>query len=218
MIYSKKLTCPVCGNKFTSMKSMDSKLRVERIDSDFLTHYRGETIPLKYSVFVCPKCGYSAVENSFDNMNTRKKQIIKDEITKKWVEKDYTKERTMQDAIMCYKLALYCGEVLQLKKVELASICLKIAWLYRINNDENEKRFLKLSVELYEKSYSEEESNMDELTLIYLIGNLYMRIGDIDQATNWMGKVISNPYIKSNPKIEKLSREQWGIIKENRNN
>ena len=217
-IYSKKLTCPVCTNKFTSMKSMDSKLRVEKMDSDFLTYYKGENIPLKYSVFVCPKCGYSAIENSFNNMNARKKQIIKDKITKKWVEKDYTGKRTIQEAIICYKLALYCGEVLALKKVELAGICLKIAWLYRMNDDEREKRFLKFSVELYEKSYSEEDSNMDELTLTYLIGELYRRIGNIDQATNWMGKVVSKPYIKSNPKIEKLAREQWQIIKENRNN
>lgn len=217
MIYSKKIVCPVCKHKFTSMKSMESKLRVEKVDTDFLTYYEGDNIPLKYNVTVCPKCGYSALDSNFNKINPRKANEIREKVTSKWKEQDFTGKRTIEEALICYKLSLYCSQVIGSKKVELAGICLRIAWMYRILGSEKENEFIKLSAKLYEESYTTEETNMDELTITYLIGELYRRIRDIEKATNWMGKVISSPYIKTNPKIENLARDQWQIIKDEKN-
>lgn len=216
MIYSRKLTCPVCRNKFTSMKVKESKLRIEETDTDLFIKYKGDDHPLKYSAVVCPECGYSSLEQNFDYINTKRQTLIKEKITPKWVKKDYTQNRTLKESIDCFKLSLYCAEVMGFKKVELAGICLKIAWLYRLKKDKTEVRFLEISRRLYEQSYTEEDSEMDEITLLYLIGELSRRVGDMKNAITWLGRVISNPYIKNNPQIEKLARMQWEDIKEYR--
>lgn len=217
MIYSRKLTCPVCSNKFTSMKVMESKLRIEETDTDLFVKYKGGVHPLRYGAIVCPECGNSALEENFKGMNARKKEVIEEKVTPKWSKRNFTKERSLNDSIVCLKLALYCAEITGARKAELAGICLKTAWLYRIKQDEKEIKFLGLAARLYEESFSEEDSGMDELTILYLIGEINRRLGEMDKAIKWIGKVISNPYIKNNPKIEKLARDQWEVIKEFRN-
>lgn len=214
MIYSRKVACPVCNHKFTSMKVIESKLRVEENDTDLFTKYRGDVHPLQYNSVVCPSCGNSALENNFKNMIPRKKEVIKEKVTPKWCGQDYTKKRTLDESIICLKLVLYCAEITKSKKAELAGICLKIAWLYRIKEGAEEMKFLKLSVKLYEESFKEEDIEMDELTLTYLIGELNRRTGDMEKATSWLGRVVSSPYIKNNPQIEKLARDQWELMKE----
>lgn len=216
MIYSRKVSCPICKKNFTNMKVMESKLRVEEAHTDLFIKYKGNVHPLQYNAIVCPQCGYAALENNFNKILPRNHDIIKEKVSSKWAGKDYTGKRTLKESIICFKLALYCAELIKSKKVELAGMCLKIAWLYRIkeNEEKNEAKFLKLSVELYEASYLSEDSDMDEITLTYLMGELYRRLGEVDKATSWLSKVVANPYIKSNPKIEKLAREQWQEIKE----
>ena len=216
IIYSRKVTCPVCNNKFTSMKIMESKLRVKSTDSDLFTRYRADTHPLKYNTIVCENCGYSALEENFKTISSRKKQIIKEKVTPKWVRQDYTGVRTLEESIICFKLVLYCTQITGAKKAELAGICLKIAWLYRLKEDKEENTYLVLSEKLYERSFKEEDGVMDEITLTYLIGELNLRLGNMDKAISWISKVVSDPYIKNNPQIEKLAREQWELMKEYR--
>ena len=218
MIYSIKLTCPVCNHKFTNMKVMESKLRAEETDSDLFTKYKGGIHPLIYNAVVCPECGNSALEENFRKINPRKKETIKEEITPRWTKQDHTKERTLKESVVCLKLVLYCTQITGGKKAELAGICLKIAWVYRIKQEEEkEMKFLRLAARLYEESYAEEDGQMDELTITYLIGELNRRTGDMEKAMNWLGKVVSSPYIRNNPQIEKLARDQWEIMKEYRN-
>lgn len=217
MIYSIKLTCPVCANKFTNMKVMESKLRAEEVDTDLFTRYKGGVHPLIYNAIVCPECGNSALEENFRSISPRKKETIKEQITPRWTKQDHTQERTLAESIVCLKLVLYCAQITGAKKAELAGISLKIAWVYRIKEDEKEMKFLKIAARLYEESYAEEDGQMDELTITYLIGELNRRTGDMEKATSWLARVVSSPYIKNNPQIEKLARDQWETMKEYRN-
>ncbi|MGF7056712.1 DUF2225 domain-containing protein [Brassicibacter mesophilus] len=217
-LYNKKIQCPSCNKEFTSSKVKSSRLRVDKRDSDLLVYYKGEN-PIKYSVFVCPHCGYAAQEANFNSLPQGKKDIIKINITARWYKKEYAGVRSIDDAIICNKLALYCGQLIDLKKLDLGNICLRIAWLYRMNEDNEEQRFLQYAVALFEEAfYSESLSNsvMDEVTLGYLIGELYRRIGENSVAISWFGKIVSSPSIKTNPRIEKLVREQWLMAKEDK--
>lgn len=214
MIYSISLTCPVCSFKFKNMKVKESKLRIVEMQADLFTIYRGEIHPLIYDAIVCPNCGNSALEDKFRTISGWRKQIITEKVTPNWSRQDYTKERTIEEGIVCFKLALYCAEITKTKKDELAGICLKIAWLYRMKKDKDENDFLTLAAKLYEKSYLEEESDMNELTLTYLVGEINRRLGNMEKASIWLERVISNPYIKDNPKIEKLAREQWNLVRD----
>lgn len=217
-LYSKKVKCPICNNEFTTSKMRTSKIRIDRVDGDFMNHYKSEN-PIKYHVFVCPKCGYSAMESNFKNIKPEEKLIIKENVTAKWKEREYSGPRTDDDALQCYMLAFYCGQLLNIKKYELGNIALRIAWFFRAKESNDEKRFLQNALELFEQAFYTENlsaSSMDEITLGYLIGELYRRLGNRKEAVLWFGKTISNPLIKTNPRIEKMTREQWLLAKEDK--
>lgn len=203
VLYDKKVKCPVCSNEFNTKKMRTSRIRIDKVDGDFMNHYKSEN-PIKYHVFVCPKCGYSAMESNFNNIRPAEKEIIRKNITAKWKERDYSSERTDEEAIECYMLAFYCGQLLELKKQDLGNIAIKIAWFYRGKNEEEEKRFLQNALDLFEQAFYTENlsgSSMDEVTMGYLIGELHRRLGRKKEAILWFGKTVSNPLIKTNPRI-----------------
>ncbi|SCG82973.1 hypothetical protein DW1_1402 [Proteiniborus sp. DW1] len=218
-LYTKKVKCPVCNNEFTTSKMRTTQVRIDKVDGDFMNHYKSEN-PLKYQVFVCPKCGYSALENRFNKIRAAEREIIKKEVSSKWKERDYSGPRTDDDAIQCYMLAFYCGQLMGIKNYELGNIALKIAWFFRAKKSDEEMRFLQNAVELFEKAFYEEDllsQSTDEITLGYLIGELHRRLGRKKEALLWFGKTVSNPLIKTNPRIESLAREQWLLAKEDEN-
>lgn len=216
-LYDKKIRCPLCDRTFITKRVRISKLRLIKRDEDFLPYYKGEN-PLKYNIYVCPHCGYAASENRYDSLTVSDKEIIIKEITSKWHKRDYGNLRTVDDAILTYKLALYIGQLLNYKKVELGSICLSIAWLNRIKGDvDEENRFLKLTKNLFEEGFYNESlagTNMDELKLGYLIGEINRRLVEKEEALKWFNTILSNPNLKSNPMLEDMTREQWRLIRE----
>ena len=82
---------------------------------------------------------------------------------------------------------------------------------------ELEMAYMKTALECYQKSYATEDlttGGMDEIQLLYLIGELHRRTGKRNEAINWFNRVITHPNIKNNPYIEKLAREQWALTRE----
>lgn len=217
ILYDKNVECPICNKEFTTKKVRTSKLRLLKQDGDFMPYYEGEN-PIKYKVFVCPKCGFAATEDKYDSVSKAAKEKIKKEVSSKWKKRSYGNMRTVDEAIETCKLALYEGQLLEESRVYLGSISLNIAWLYRMKEDEEqENRFLQITKKLYEEAYYKEDlfnTNMDELKLSYLIGELYRRFGDVKSAVKWFNLVISNPNSNSNPTIRKLAMEQWRLAKE----
>lgn len=216
-LYDKKVECPICNMEFKSKKVRASRLRLIKRDEDFLSYYEGEN-PLKYNIFLCPNCGYAATEGKFNLITKEEKEIILKEITSKWNKRSYGGKRTVDEAIITYKLALYIGQLLDYKKIDLGSLCLSLAWLYRIKGEENEeRRFLTLTKDFYEEGFYGESligTNMDELKLSYLIGEINRRLGEKDGAVKWFNTALSNPNINSNPMLEKMVREQWRLARE----
>lgn len=198
-------------------KTRSSKLRLIKRDEDFFNHYSGEN-PIKYGVSVCPNCGYAALENRFHSITREQSKIIKDNITTKWNKRSYGDARSLEDAIETYKLALLIGNLLNYRKLETGMICLNIGWLYRLKEDKNEEiRFLTLARDQFKEVYyneSLEGSNMDEGKLSYLAGEISRRLGDKEEALNWLKLSLSSPSTKQNPALDSMAREQWRIAKE----
>lgn len=216
-LYEKSVKCPVCSTEFKTKKVRASRLRLVKRDKDFLSYYKGEN-PLKYNIFVCPHCGYAAWEGKYNSITQKDREIVLKEITSKWNSRDYGNKRTIDRAIETYKLALYIGQLLDYKRIDLGSLCLSMAWLYRIKEDlEEERRFLKLAKNLFEEGYykeSLEDTNMDELRLDYLLGEISRRLGDKEGALKWFNTTLSNPSLKYKPMIEEMVREQWRLTRE----
>ncbi|WDU84426.1 DUF2225 domain-containing protein [Caloramator sp. Dgby_cultured_2] len=54
--------------------------------------------------------------------------------------------------------------------------------------------------------------NLDQHTLMYLIGEIARRLGKNDEALLWFGKVIVSRSVK--PRIKDMAREQKELIKQ----
>lgn len=216
VLFDKEVICPVCNKEFTTKKVRISKLRLIKQDMDFMPYYDKEN-PIKYNIFVCPNCGYAATEDRFDSVTGRKKDIIQKEVTSKWNKRSYGGKRTIEQSIEAYKLAIYIGKLLEYSKIELGLLTLNLAWLYRLKGDEEqEKRFLRLTKSLFEEAYYKESltnANMDETKLAYLIGELNRRLGDKEQSLKWFNGVVSNRN-NANPTIKNMAVEQWRLVKE----
>ncbi|KXG78930.1 DUF2225 domain-containing protein [Thermotalea metallivorans] len=215
-LYDKEVTCPLCKNIFRTKKVRTSSTRIEKRDTDFCTYYTSEN-PMFYGVFVCPMCGYAAMESTFHEINGAGKKAIEENITRRWTQRSFGGERTIQEAIEAYKLALLCGQLINQKKGVIGNICLRIAWLYRYANDPKETDFLKHAVRCFEQAFVSEPlpiGNLDEVTLMYLIGEIHRLIGNYEEAIEWFSKAVGNPAIKTKKKIDTLAREQWRLAKE----
>ena len=217
-LFDKTMECPCCKVNFITKKVRSSRLRLEKRDADFLNYYKTEN-PIKYNIFVCPNCGYSAYENKYETIKKDEINIIQANITTNWTQRDFGGVRDIGQGLEAYKLALLQGTILSYSKLELGNICLNIGWLYRMaENEENEEeRFLTLARNQFIEAYNNESlsgTNMTEEKLTYLIAELSRRIKDKETALSWFNTSLNNPDIKMNPVLEDMAREQWRITRE----
>lgn len=216
-LFDKTVECPCCVEKFTTKKVRISRLRLLKRDEDFLNHYNLES-PIKYNIFVCPNCGYAAYENKYKDMTREKIRSIKENITSRWKKREFGGVRNLDEAIETYKLGLITGNILGLKRLELANICLNMGWLYRMKEDgDREGRFLTLARDEFIEAYSNESlsgTNIDDVKLTYLIGELSRRVGQKEEALSWFNICLGLPEANMNPAISNMAREQWRLVRE----
>lgn len=218
-LYDKKVKCPICSANYTTKKMRSRFIRVEKIDSDFFTHYKDKELnPIFYEVSVCPKCGYAFADTFSTSFPPNAIELIKSQITANWKERDLSEERTLEQAVDVYKLAILSGSLKQEKSVVMAGLCLRLSWLYRMLEEPvQEMRFMKLSLEKYKNSYIESDyigTQLSEMRLIYLIGELSRRIGDRDEAVKNFSKVVNHKNRSFETKLVEMARDQWYVIRE----
>ncbi len=219
-LYDKKVGCPVCNKEHTTKKVRSSAIRMTKRDEDFCPYYNSEN-PLFYGVFVCPNCGYSSLESSFMKISNSEKEKIKTIITAKWNQRSFEKERTLEEAIEVYKLALLGHQIINSKGSIIGKICLRLAWFYRYTDDPREYEFIKNTISSFEKAFTTERTDneeFDEVTVFYLLGELNRRIEKYQDAIQWFDKTLKHKDIKSKRHIELRARDQWTLTREQFNN
>ncbi len=213
-LYTKNVICPVCQSEISVSLVRSSHIRINSRDTDLMYIYNTVN-PLLYDVWVCEQCGYSALKTNFNDISTKQINEIKKTISSKWKVKSYGIEYNIDTAIERFKLALLSATIKKSKDSELATICLKIAWLYRLKKDStNEVDFLSKSLNKYLQAFEIEHfpiAGMDEPSLTYLIGELYRRIGDNKDALIWYSRVLSHYSAKES--IKEMARTQRQLIK-----
>jgi len=215
-LYSKKITCPICGKDFSSLKAKVNSCKIEKKDEDFCIHYV-DVNPMYYEFLVCPFCAYSASENSFKELEDSEIRLLKDAFSGRTVGRNFCTERSLEDAIAACKLAIHTAETRKAKASTLAGLCLKLAWFYRFAGDKQEEVFLRYALDNYLEAFDKEGlpiGNLDEMSVLYLLGELSRRLGLYNDAIVWFGKVVECPTRKQNPRIERQAREQWAFAKE----
>ncbi|NLU48304.1 MAG: DUF2225 domain-containing protein [Syntrophomonadaceae bacterium] len=218
-LFFRHYTCPICETAFKSYSVRSSATFVEKRESDFHIIYRGHS-PLHYSIVVCPVCEYAASNSVFNQALPKEQQLqlaraLK--ILKKDNRPDFGGERDAYLAMQCFQLAVRTAQLKKVPPGELAGLLLGTAWVAREANQpeievEYRREALKYYLQAYHDSYN--LGNLNELQVAYLIGELYRRDKEYQEAINWFNVVIGHKNIKSNPTIEKMAREQWALCRE----
>jgi hypothetical protein len=147
-------------------------------------------------------------------MTSAHRKLFQEKIGQNWTLRDYGGERTWDEAMQTYKLALLCAQLKNEKDRVIASILHHIAWLYRYQgNWEQEKRFLEFALEAYTRVFETEVDEVNNAKLMYLIGELNRRLGNYTQAVRWFARVVNDRSIMDAGMI-RACREQWAQTRE----
>jgi len=216
LLYNKKIMCPVCNREIEVTKVKTKGCKVSSRDTDMCVYYENINI-LFYDVWVCEHCGYAAQQDKFEGLFIKDSKVIKDKISSHWIRRSFVGERDVDKALEAFKLALLTLKVRNAKSSELAKVCLRIAWLYRFKGDPKEIEFLNFALTSYNDAYQKERfplDKLDEVTCMYIIAELFRRVGKFDEAILWFSRIVSSAAARGNPKLIDMARDQYQLAKD----
>lgn len=209
MFYQAKENCLYCDHPFTTTRVRNSRAKVLQRDSDFCIHYDGPN-PLFYDIIICPNCGF-AYYNSYRNLSDFQRQKLQDEYISKVKVPNMTGERTIEEAIYTFKLAILTASILGERKFITANLALKLAWLYRFTEDpEQENRFLEIALNDYVYMMANEnieQEEVDEDRLIYLMAELNLRLDNYVDARKLFSQLITGKGVS--PRYKSMAIDRW---------
>lgn len=212
-LYSIKVACCNCEHDFSTSRVRPSLKRAIRRDTDFCCYYKDEN-PDYYVVRVCPKCGFASTENSADKLAEWQRKAFHEQVGSRWTPRDLGGKRSWAAALETYKLALLCAQSINDKNRIIASLLHHIAWLYRYQGEtEQELRFLQYSLDEYIKVFENDAMGGNDARLMFLIGELYRRLGEFSTAVKWFSRLINDQRIMDAAMI-RAAREQWALLRE----
>ncbi|MDX8365924.1 DUF2225 domain-containing protein [Cytobacillus sp. IB215665] len=219
--YDYKPTCLLCKKTYTTQKVRSRYTKISLHESDFCPQYKNEAYdPSLYYICVCPHCGFSSSNKFEEAFPPLTIETLKKNICDNWAGKNYCGIRTKKDAIDSYKLAIYSALLKKEKHITIAGMYLRTAWLYRkLTNQKQEKRFMKLALQEYIQSYMTDDFNftqMSEIRILYMIGELNRRIGNDEQAIRYFSKVLEQQHNTIEYGIISMTRERWYEIRQDR--
>lgn len=215
-LYDKTLKCPICKKSFTTKKVKSKSIKVLNRDSEFRADYEGEN-PTYYGVDVCPHCGHARFESDFNDVNPAAKKIIEDEIASKWHFKDFGQERSVNDAAEAHKLALLNYNLTNYKLTTIAKVCLRLSWFYKGLEGGLDERFASHALAAYEKAYVTEnldDNPKEELTILYLLGELNRRFKNYKKSMDWFGLALKSPVINEDKFLSESIKDQMRLTKD----
>lgn len=214
-LFDKQVICPVCDSHFKTKTVKSKSPRVMAKDSDFFIRYSVAN-PYFYDVCICNSCGYAAMKSDFEKLKSHKRELVLSNVTPKWKPREYPDILDEKLAIERYKLALLNAVLIGLPDSTKAMISLKIAWMYRLLDDNtHEALFLKQALDGFNDAYINEIFPMYGLqrdSLMYLLGELNRKLGNYQNALLWYSKTIVST--NSSYKIKEMARIGKDSIKD----
>ena len=212
-----KKTCPICQNDTRVVKTR-SRLTVAKRDEDGCVHYENFN-PYFYTIWACEHCGFASDEKTFTTkMPDRHLKILRDELLKNKFGVDFVEERTADDAIFVFKLAISYLELIEEKFFKRAKFTHQLAWIYReIGDEDNERKFLEKAAQLYDAALAKENFPIDGLSdsaTIYLISAIYWRLGENEKCATYLSRLMQDDGLRSrDPKLFDKVRDLWGDVR-----
>ncbi|MDE6432789.1 MAG: DUF2225 domain-containing protein [Lachnospiraceae bacterium] len=215
-LFQKTYKCPVCDEQLKSLTVKSGKLRAVGHEDDLRPIYK-ELDPIKYEPVVCPSCGYASLAQYFDSMMPLQAKRLRADVESCFSGFDTNEMEiySYDDAIIRYKMVLYCDVIGIVKNSRKAYTCLKMAWVIRgkLENEgdklsEEERESLKKDeLECIQNAYDGYRlalstelfpiSGMDETTLTYLLAELAFRLEDYREALQLISRIIGSNSVSS---------------------
>ncbi|MBC7288603.1 MAG: DUF2225 domain-containing protein [Armatimonadetes bacterium] len=202
-----RLICPVCGTAFSS-QAIASTNRVGQ-DTDFRPHTMGLD-PLPHFIHVCPNCCFAAFEGDFDHAEEAVRQhvlsgaIRADEIIG-------AEPRGALKGSTKYLLAARCyAHDSRATTLRLADLYLRASWCARMEGRRQRERECQTEAVLrFEKALEDGEVAADQLQVtLYLIGELYRRLGLFELAIDYFDRARSVDQELADPRLNALIDRQ----------
>lgn len=215
-LYHKTVTCPVCNRNFEITKVRSKACKVQSRDTDFCVYYEGLN-PIFYDVFVCEYCGYASQSDKFEHIKPNDARLISEMISPRWTKRSFSGERNIDNAIETFKLCLLNLQTRKAASSDIAKVCIRLAWLYRLKKDKRENDFLEFALKSYIEAYNKESfpiDKFDESTCMYMIAELNRRVEKYDESIKWFSRLISFPESRKQPALLEKARDQYHMAKE----
>lgn len=219
VFFRKEYACPLCSSRFRTLKPRQKQIIVERADEDFCLYYKTVN-PLYYEINVCPKCGYSFNSSTGGPVKPELKKGLAKMLGGLWKPANYSGQRTLEDAVQTFRLALECQRLMGADDSTLGKFFLKLGWLYRyLNQKDQERQSLDSALHHLSKSFEtgSDKDPKEEMNLMFLLGQLHLKLGDEKGAVNWFVRITQHPEKKSYPYIVNRARDTWQEIRKGRN-
>lgn len=215
-LLEKAIRCPVCDGVFKTTMIKTGRLKRLEPDADLRPRYQGLD-SLKYDVSMCPKCGYTALNNNFAHLSTAQIKLIQEGVCKKVNvrEMEIPNGLTVFDydqAIERTKLSLFNTIVKHGTNSEKAYTCLKISWLIRgkieqveVETSEDQAvvdAWKKEEDEFYRQAYDGMMKavasemfpicGMDQTTVDYLLASMSLRLEEYTTASKLVAGILTS--------------------------
>lgn len=223
-LWNKKMICPFCSKEFETTRLRASAIRVKEKWTDFGSLYDGPS-PTVYSITACSHCMVAARNEEFEKFNAGYEPKLM-EFSKRARATAASKaelfalgELSVEQSVKRHELAIACHKMrAHAEAGELAGLYLHIVWMYRSNGQpEQERKYLQPAMEAYKEFYekgSKLPEKLGEPGVVYLIGELYRRMGNYREARVYYAKALGSKELEAFPNIESLLREQMLVAKE----
>jgi len=186
------LHCPVCDSSFATQRIASTNSVGQ--DTDFRPLTAGID-PQPHYVHVCPKCHFAAFEGDFGAVQDEVKHMVQSPA--------YAPEDTLQGEEVGslrgstkYLLAVRCySQDDRASDLRLADLYLRASWCARQEEDLSREREAQTqAILLFEQALEEGEVADNQLrTILYLLGELYRRIGRHELAIPMFDRAENAP-------------------------
>jgi tetratricopeptide (TPR) repeat protein len=197
--------CPICARELTVRHIMSTN-NFGGQDSDFRSRPIGYD-PLHLAVSRCPDCGYADYSPYFSEprpLSDALKARIRAELKPAGEHADHKISHI-------YAAIAQIGKIREASDEELANLYLSAAWCCADEDDVfGEIAYRKLAIRHFESALANGTIRTGNLAVIhYLIGELYRRIGDVENAHTWFNRALAmQPETGATPQFIEMTKRQ----------
>lgn len=198
-LFEIKKQCLHCNKEFSVLKLRSKYYVTKEIERDFRVRYYEKPImvePSLYNIFVCEHCGFTFNEKFSTYFKSGIKEKIEEKVTSNWLKRSYCKDLDLNEGIVMYNLAIYCGNLKEESSFVLGSLYLNLAWLYKdLNKESNYIKSISFALNCFIESYSNgdySKHNYSEYYILYMIAYFHYILNNYKDSIKYLSIIITN--------------------------